>query len=178
MQTRMRTLGLFCSLTFLGGAVSAGAAESTLPSRPVLPRDTGVAPPTRIPDAATVSPLPEGTPVATASVPKAVRRAVVADAAKRFKVAESAVVLVRAEQVTWSDGSLGCAEPGGIYTQNLVPGFLIVAKTTGGELAYHTDSRALVKPCGESRPTSARKLSEKSPVRGTQPAPQAPPPNR
>lgn len=164
----MKTLGLW--LLFLGGAVSAGAVDGTLPSRPVFPRDTGVAPPTRIPSAETVPVLPEGTPVATASVPRAVRRAVVADAAKRFNVAESAVVLVRAEQVTWSDGSLGCAEPGGIYTQALVPGYLIVARTDAGELAYHTDSRALARSCGPGRPTAARKMSDKTPVRGTQPA--------
>jgi len=167
MQTRMRTLGL--GLLILGGAVSAGAAESTLPSRPVFTRDTGVAPPARIPDADTIAPLPEGTPVATASVPRAVRRAVVADAAKRFKVDESAVVLARAEQVTWSDGSLGCAEPGGIYTQNLVPGYLIVAKTSAGELTYHTDARAQAKSCGAGRPGRTQKLSEKTPVRGAQP---------
>jgi len=172
MQTRMRTLGLF--LLFLGGAVSAGAAESTLPSRPILPRETGIAPPTRIPDAETVSPLPKGTPVAIADVPRAVRRAVVADAAKRFKVAESGVVLARAEQVTWSDGSLGCAEPGVMYTQNLVPGYLIVATTDAGELAYHTDSRSQAKSCGPGRPTTARKMSEKTPVRGAQPAPDHP----
>jgi hypothetical protein len=168
MRELMRTLGW---LIFLGGAVSAGAADGTLPSRPVLPRDTGVAPPTRIPNVETVAPLPQGTPVDTASVPKAIRRAVVADAAKRFNVAESAVVLARAEQVTWSDGSLGCAEPGRVYTQNLVPGYLIVAKTAVGELAYHTDARGLqARSCGAGRPVPAQKLSDKMPIRGTQPA--------
>ena len=86
-------------------AVSAGAADT-----PQTPR--GIAPPTRIPDIETLTPLPSGEPVATAQIPLAVRRAVVADAAKRFNVAESAVVLARAEQLTWSDGSLGCPEAG------------------------------------------------------------------
>jgi hypothetical protein len=167
----MKNLALFLSLTILGGAVSAGAADDTLPSRPVLPRDTGVAPPTRIPNLETVAPLPQGTPVLPAAVPRAVRRAVVADAAKRFKVAESAVVLVKSEQVTWSDGSLGCAEPGGVYTQNLVPGYLIVAKTAVGELAYHTDARGLqARSCGPGRSLPAQKLSDKTPIHGTQPA--------
>jgi hypothetical protein len=161
MQTRMRTLGLIFSLTFLGGVVSAGAAESTLPSRPVLPRDVGVAPPTRIPDALTESPQPQGT---------AVRRAVVSDAAKRFNVAESAVVLVRAEQVTWSDGSLGCFERGVFYTQNLVPGYLVVAKTSAGELAYHTDARSQAKSCGTGLPTRARRPADKTTGPATQPA--------
>jgi hypothetical protein len=168
---------LLISILILGGAVSAGAAEGTLPARPVLPHDTGIAPPTRIPDAAGLSTLPAGTPVATASIPKALRRAVVADAAKRFSVSESDVVLVRAEQVTWSDGSLGCAEPGGIYTQALVPGYLIVAKTAQGELSYHTDSRALARSCGAGRP-GGNQLSDRIPVRGSQPRTGPPPPDR
>ena len=84
----------------------------------------------------------------TASMPRAVRRAVVADAARRFKVAESAVVLARAEQVTWSDGSLGCPEPGRMYTQMLVPGFRVTATTTAGQMLYHTDTRGNVVTCG------------------------------
>ncbi len=165
----MTTLGLVSSLTFLGGAVSAGAADGTLPSRPVLLRDTGIAPPTRIPDAAEVVPQPPGTPVTTAEVPKSVRRAVVADAAKRFNVAESAIVLVRAQQVTWSDGSLGCPEAGMKYTQNLVPGYVIAAQSSAGELLYHTDTREQARSCGLTRPKTNRKLMEQTPGRTTQP---------
>lgn len=107
----------------------------------------GIAPPKRIPDTEAVTPLPTGEPVATSQIPRAVRRAVVADAAKRFNVAESAVVLARAEQLTWSDGSLGCPEPGRMYTQMLVAGFRVVATTGAGELTYHTDSRANAVTC-------------------------------
>jgi hypothetical protein len=169
MQTRIRTLGLFFSLTFLGGAVSAGAADGTLPSRPIF-NDTGIAPPKRIPDVVSEATGPQSTPVSTAEVPKSVRSAVVADAAKRFNVAESAVVLVRAERVTWGDGSLGCAEPGMYYTQNLVPGYLVVAKTGAGELLYHTDSREQAKSCAWTRPKTNRKLPEAAPGRATQPS--------
>jgi hypothetical protein len=81
-------------------------------------------------------------------MPRAVRRAVVADAARRFKVSESAVVLARAEQLTWTDGSLGCPQPGQMYTQALVPGFRVVARTSEGEFLYHTDSHGQVLVCG------------------------------
>jgi hypothetical protein len=164
----MRTLGLLSSFLFLGGAVSVGATAETPPSRPVLPRDTGVAPPARIPAALNDSMQPQGTPVATADVPKPVRRAVTADAAKRFNVAESAVVLVRAEQVTWADGSLGCPERGMYYTQNLVTGYRIVAKTGAGELVYHTDSRGQAKSCASPLPR-LRKPADGAPVRSTDP---------
>ena len=121
-------------------AASAGAADT-----PPTPRQ--IAPPTRIPDIETLTPLPAGEPVSTAQIPRAVRRAVVTDAAKRFNVAESAVVLARAEQLTWSDGSLGCPEPGRMYTQMLVAGFRVVATTGAGALTYHTDSRGIAVTC-------------------------------
>lgn len=148
----MRALGWFCSLTLLGGAVSVGAAVGATPSRPLFTRGGAIAPPHRIPDALTDPAPPAGTPVAVSAIPKSVRRAVVADAARRFNVAENAVVLTRAEQLTWSDGSLGCPDPGVTYTQNLVAGYLIVAKTAGGELSYHTDAKHQAKTCGFARP--------------------------
>jgi hypothetical protein len=109
-------------------------------------RATPRAPPVRIP-APALNEQPSGQPVSTTAIPAELRRAVVADAAKRFKVAESAVVLTRAEQVTWPDGSLGCPEPGMMYTQSLVPGFRVVAKTAEGELTYHTDTLGHLRNC-------------------------------
>ena len=94
---------------------------------------------------------PAGASVPSASVPREVRRAVVADAARRFKVAESAVVLGQAEQVTWSDGSLGCPQRGQMYTQNLVAGYRIVAITSEGQMVYHTDSQGFAVTCGGNK---------------------------
>jgi len=85
--------------------------------------------------------------VNTANMPRLVRRAVVADAARRFQVAESAVVLGSAEQVTWGDGSLGCPQPGRSYTQMLVEGYRVTATTAAGRMLYHTDTRGNVVTC-------------------------------
>jgi hypothetical protein len=49
--------------------------------------------------------------------------------------------------VTWPNGALGCPEPGTMYTQSLVPGFRVVAKTSSGELLYHTDTQGDVRNC-------------------------------
>ena len=43
------------------------------------------------------------------------------DAARRTGLAPEALELVSAESVTWPDGSLGCPQPGLLYTQVLVP---------------------------------------------------------
>jgi hypothetical protein len=131
-----KLLPLFIALALI--ASCASAAE-----KPATPRV--IAPPTRIPDP--VVPGPPGERVDIASVPRDVRRAVVADAAKRFSVSENEVVLVGAERVTWSDGALGCPEPGQMYTQMLVAGYRVSAKTTAGQMLYHTDSHGTVVNC-------------------------------
>jgi hypothetical protein len=125
------------------GIFAASAASASDPKS----GERGIAPPTRIPDPVELVVAPSGQQVSTTAIPREVRRAVVADAAKRFNVAESAVVLTRAEQVTWPDGSLGCPQPGRMYTQMLVEGFRVAAKTTEGELTYHTDGRGNVVSC-------------------------------
>ena len=76
---------------------------------------------------------------AAPGLPAALREAVRADAARRAGVAAGAVRLARAEAVTWSDGALGCPQPGLAYTQALIPGWLLVAEAGGRQLRYHAD---------------------------------------
>lgn len=138
------------------------AGLAALPACAAQPPAPGaIAPPKRALEAVETQPSPAGEPVNTASMPREVRRAVVADAARRFRVDENAVVLTRAEQLTWSDGSLGCPEPGRMYTQMLVPGYRVVARTTEGELTYNTDTRGNVVTCGVVPTKPARKMREK-----------------
>jgi hypothetical protein len=143
---------------------SPGHGGGTPPERPTRPA-TGIAPPTRIPDSVNAGPTAAGEAVPIASVPRETRRAVVADAARRFNVAESSVVLTRAERVSWPDSSLGCPEPGRMYTQALVPGYRLVAKSAGAERVYHTDEQARVVSCAdESRKPPREELRGKPPV--------------
>jgi hypothetical protein len=133
-----------------------------------------VAPPTRIPDVARENLQPQGTPVNTASMPRAVRRAVVADAARRFQVDENTVVLASAEQVTWADGSLGCPQPGYSYTQALVPGFRVTASTAAGRMRYHTDANGNVVTCGLELRPSQKSVSESTRGHAVEPSTQPP----
>jgi hypothetical protein len=126
-----------------GAAMALAASSALAADKPATPR--GVAPPTRIPDPVAAQPV--GERVDIASVPRAVRRAVVADAARRFSVSENEVVLINAERLTWSDGAMGCPAPGQVYTQVQVPGFRVTARTTAGQMLYHTDSRATAVTC-------------------------------
>ena len=70
-----------------------------------------------------------------------------ADAAQRSGLAAEAIELVRAEAVTWPDGSLGCPKPGMAYTQALVPGYRIRLRAKGAVLDYHASDRGKLVLC-------------------------------
>lgn len=61
-----------------------------------------------------------------------------ADLAKRLSVDAAQVTVVSSSEVTWSDGSLGCPEPGMNYTQALVPGFRVILEAAGKQYHYHS----------------------------------------
>jgi len=133
------------------------------------PKGVGVAPPARIPDVVDAPTVPPGDSVTLAELPRELRRLVVADAAKRLGVEPSAVVLARAERVTWNDGALGCPQPGMGYTQALVPGYRIVARTADRELVYHTDESRQALACAQALPRTPRDPSKPPPADDSQP---------
>lgn len=63
--------------------------------------------------------------------------AAVENLAERLEVPQKDVEVVGTEEVTWNDGSLGCAQKGMSYTQALVPGLRITLRVDGTEHAYH-----------------------------------------
>ncbi len=73
------------------------------------------------------------------SMNPAVREAV-ADLATRLDVDEADVTVVSVEEVTWRDGSLGCAQEGMMYTQALVDGSRIVLEVESKRYEYHQGS--------------------------------------
>jgi hypothetical protein len=119
--------------------------------------------------------VPPGDVVTLAELPRELRRVVVADAAKRMGVAENAVVLARAERVTWNDGSLGCPQPGMGYSQALVPGYRIVARTAERELTYHTDESRGAIACAQPLPRGPKDPSKPPPADDSQPRTDPPP---
>ena len=63
--------------------------------------------------------------------------AAVDDLAGRLGIAAADVTVVDARAVTWGDSSLGCPEPGMMYTQELVDGTLVVLEAGGRRYEYH-----------------------------------------
>lgn len=82
------------------------------------------------------SALPTG-PVPTSVSERPQVQAAIADLAAREGVGPSEVSVVGYTTLTWNDGSLGCPEPGRMYTQALVPGELLVLQIGERLFSYH-----------------------------------------
>ncbi len=54
-----------------------------------------------------------------------------------LKVPENEIEIISVENMTWSDSSLGCPEPGKFYAQMLVDGHLVVTAYEGHHYNIH-----------------------------------------
>lgn len=78
--------------------------------------------------------------VTDASAPSTAEEAAevaVADLATRLDVNASEIEVISASRHTWNDGSLGCPEPGQVYTQALTPGYRVIVSDGNEAYAYH-----------------------------------------
>jgi hypothetical protein len=82
---------------------------------------------------------------------QAVVEAALSDAAKRTGMTILDLSVLSAEAVTWSDGSLGCPEPGMSYTQALVPGYRVRIRAGVEVLDYHASERGPLALCPPGR---------------------------
>jgi hypothetical protein len=78
-------------------------------------------------------------------------QAALADASRRTGLAVDALQVLSASSVTWRDGSLGCPQPGRVYTQALVPGYRVRIRAAGQEFDYHAGLRGTVGFCPADR---------------------------
>ena len=112
---------------------SEAVPPTTVADEPTPPPTTETTMPSREPPER-VDPDPE--PKFTGEVPEDLLAPVLADAASRLGVAADQLTVVRAEAVVWSDGSLGCPQPGQSYIQVLVSGYWVEVSDGGKLLDY------------------------------------------
>lgn len=79
----------------------------------------------------------------------------IADLAERLEVGEGEIEVVSVEDVTWPDGSLGCPEPGKMYTQAMVDGQRFVLAHDGTEYAYHSGGDRAPFHCEDPEPAGS-----------------------
>jgi len=68
-----------------------------------------------------------------------IQSAVLADAQQRSRVETQQPRILRSDAVIWPDGSLGCPEPGRMYTQALVKGYRIRVGAGSAVFEYHAN---------------------------------------
>jgi hypothetical protein len=94
---------------------------------------------------------PSGAPV-IGEVPAEVMAKVMADLTKRTGLDPATLTVVRAEQVIWPDGSLGCPIPGQVYIQVQTPGYWIVLKANGKTYDFRATQTGAVQLCEGLQP--------------------------
>jgi hypothetical protein len=96
-------------------------------------------------------PETEGAPP-TGEVPEKVLETLRADLARRTGARPEAMKVVRAEEVVFDDGSLGCGRPGQAYTQATVPGYRVVLSLDGKEYDYRAARQGSFVLCDRGPP--------------------------
>lgn len=102
-------------------------------------------------------PTPRGeTSPVQAKVPQQILEPILNKAVELANVVREQLVIVRAEPALWNDGSLGCAQPGNMYTQALVNGYWIIIKAPGQTYDFRADNRGnfILCPPGQGHPPS------------------------
>lgn len=93
----------------------------------------------------TMSGAVQGVPVT--GIPQVLLSNVLADASQRSGLPAEQLVVTRAESTTWNDGSMGCPEPGMMYTQALVDGYRIVVQAGDQAIDYRAGSNGTWRIC-------------------------------
>ena len=81
------------------------------------------------------------------ALPASIIDPIVADAAARLAVDPSTVKIVSAQARTFGDGSLGCPQPGEMYTQALVDGYQVIVEVNGTPLDYRGSGPGRFRMC-------------------------------
>lgn len=113
---------------------NSSPAVTRLPDSPTQAKDT----PDRTDE--TVTKVPERVPTTeattpvTGEVPAELLDPILKDLAERTGAAPEKISVIQAQAIVWNDGSLGCPQPGVMYTQALVNGFWVILEV--GEQKY------------------------------------------
>jgi hypothetical protein len=133
----------------MAGCMPAAAPDDASPDDASPATDR----PTRTDNPAQPVPSESSAPV-IGEVPEALLGQILANAADVSDVDLDDIEVLRAEAVIWNDGSLGCPEPGMMYTQALVDGYHVVLVAAGTELDYRATDTGDFRLCENPGPPS------------------------
>lgn len=137
----------------------AGQPEGNTPLETSLPVTL---PADNVPPTGT-APADEGAPVgntpeaaapefSSGEVPAALFETILDDLLSRTGGDRAEIEVVKAEAVTWPDGSIGCPQPDMMYTQALVDGYQVIFASNGQTYDYHLSQSGFFVLCQNSLP--------------------------
>ena len=146
---RRSVLGLLLALAACGvqetGNHTAGVVGSTTPTT-LAPESTSTS--LRHDTTATVE---EGAVIEPDTPNKSfVEEQAIADLAPRLSVERESIKTVSVETGVWSDGSIGCPDPGALYTQALVSGTRVTLVHAATTYLYHQGGSGVPFLCEDS----------------------------
>jgi len=125
---------------------SQATAPIEVPTETVTPVVVEIPPTESAPKLVPIEPV-EPIPAVTGEAPAALLVDIRADLAALSGAAAEEMVVIRDQAVTWSDGSLGCPQPGMMYTQALVPGYWVVVQVGEQEYDYRASQSGYFLLC-------------------------------
>ena len=140
---------LMMSLFFLA-ACSPSSVEPSVNPSDITSENSTPAIDTTPAEEEMATPEAPGADFTSGEVPQKMFDAVLADLLTNTGGTRADVTLVKAEQVTWNDGSLGCPEPGVMYTQALIDGYQVVFSVGDKSYDYHLSDRGNFVLCENS----------------------------
>ncbi|MCB8979721.1 MAG: hypothetical protein H6657_20110 [Ardenticatenaceae bacterium] len=150
-------LGMLLILLTILAAVACNGPINEPDATAVPPQPTEDNQPIRLTPITT--PAVETVPTTDASpvieeVPEAIMTAVFDDLMATTAVTQESIAVIQAEAVVWNDGSLGCPQPGEVYTMMPVAGYQIMLEANGRTYDYHAADTGYVVLCENALPQS------------------------
>lgn len=134
--SRIASLALLAALAACGTAAEDPAPSSTTGSDTPSSSSTTTTALGQAPDTITPTTSEESDSMAE-DTPSPVAEEAVADLAGHLDVDAEWIEIVSIETGVWSDGSIGCPQPGELYTQAIVPGIRVTLMAGDQTYFYH-----------------------------------------
>jgi len=79
-----------------------------------------------------------------------------ADLAQRLSISQSMISIIETKETSWRDGSLGCPQPGIVYSKFPTPGYIVKLGYGSNEFEYHVSIHGDTLYCENPSPPSLK----------------------
>lgn len=143
--------------TSINEPITPTSTNETTPLRTIDPSPTQeIATPDRIDEIMTKEPEPvpptEKIPPIIGEVPAEILDPIIKELAGTTGTPTTDIIVIRAQEVVWNDGSLGCSKPGVLYTQAEVDAYWIVLEVAGKKFDYRATNAGYFFLCENGLP--------------------------